>query len=43
MPGKPRRWPRQPRAATTFIVIILAVMLFAWYLTLESGVVWPPS
>jgi hypothetical protein len=35
------RPPKQPAAASAFIVIVLAAMLFAWYLTLESKEVWP--
>jgi hypothetical protein len=35
------RPPKQSAAASAFIVIILAVLLFAWYLTLESGTIWP--
>lgn len=35
------RPPKQSAFASAMVVIILAVMLFAWYLTLESGKVWP--
>jgi hypothetical protein len=37
------RPPKQSAAASAFVAIILAVMLFAWYLTLESSIIFPAT
>ncbi len=34
---------RQSVFGSTIVVIVLAVMLFAWYLTLESKTIWPEN